>query len=45
MDIKEINDWMWTAFRASVEAGRAILEVYNTDFDVINKKDDRKDIL
>jgi 3'(2'), 5'-bisphosphate nucleotidase len=39
MEIKQMNEWMWTALKASIEAGKAILEVYHTEFDVISKED------
>jgi 3'(2'), 5'-bisphosphate nucleotidase len=39
MDKEQMNTWIWEALKASVEAGKAILEVYNTDFDVISKED------
>ena len=32
MDNKQVYDWMWEAIQASIEAGKAILKIYDTDF-------------
>jgi 3'(2'), 5'-bisphosphate nucleotidase len=39
MDNKQMHDWIWEAIQASVEAGKAILNIYETDFEVTNKAD------
>ena len=36
----DISQMMWEAIRASVDAGKAILKIYETDFKVENKADD-----
>jgi len=39
MDKEAIKSLVWEALNVSVKAGKAILEVYDTDFDVQNKSD------
>ena len=39
MDNKQMHSWMWEAIQASIEAGKAILKIYDTDFEVTNKAD------
>ena len=39
MGKEQMNYWMWEALKASIKAGKAILQVYETDFDVITKED------
>ncbi len=39
MNTATINKIMWEATKSSIEAGKAILKVYETDFEVMNKSD------
>ena len=39
MDTETIKSLLWEAVKVSVDAGKAILEVYETDFEVQNKSD------